>query len=277
MSLLTGSESMKSEASLASVNQDNVIRLEGVGVRYRIASERVATFKEYMIRRFQGKIALGDFWALRQIDLNIDKGEMIGLIGPNGAGKSTLLKLIARVMRPTEGRVWVKGVVAPLLEFGAGFHPDLTGRENIFLNGALLGFTNDEMQEKFDRIVDFAELWEFIDVPVRNYSSGMAARLGFAIATDIDPDILILDEVLSVGDESFQRKSLTKMENFRHYGATIILVSHNLETILEMCQRAVWLDHGQIKMIGAADQIVTAYRDAQEPVDGSEDQPPNEA
>ena len=268
---------MKSEASLASVNQDNVIRLEGVGVRYRIASERVATFKEYMIRRFQGKIALGDFWALRQIDLNIDKGEMIGLIGPNGAGKSTLLKLIARVMRPTEGRVWVKGVVAPLLEFGAGFHPDLTGRENIFLNGALLGFTNDEMQEKFDRIVDFAELWEFIDVPVRNYSSGMAARLGFAIATDIDPDILILDEVLSVGDESFQRKSLTKMENFRHYGATIILVSHNLETILEMCQRAVWLDHGQIKMIGAADQIVTAYRDAQEPVDGPEDEPPYES
>lgn len=248
-----------------------VIRLERVGVRYRIASERVATFKEYMIRRFQGKIALGDFWALRQINLQIEKGEMIGLIGPNGAGKSTLLKLIARVMRPTEGRVWVKGVVAPLLEFGAGFHPDLTGRENIFLNGALLGFTNDEMQEKYDRIVDFAELWEFIDVPVRNYSSGMAARLGFAVATDIDPDILILDEVLSVGDESFQRKSLARMEDFRDRGATIILVSHNMETILEMCDRSVWLDHGKITVVGNTSEVVPAYQEAQASKDESKD------
>jgi len=261
---------MMNEAQTGSVNQDTVIRLEGVGVRYRIASERVATFKEYLIRRFQGKIALGDFWALRQVDLQINKGEMIGLIGPNGAGKSTLLKLIARVMRPTKGRVWVKGVVAPLLEFGAGFHPDLTGRENIFLNGALLGFTNDEMQEKYDRIVDFAELWEFIDVPVRNYSSGMAARLGFAVATDIDPDILILDEVLSVGDEAFQRKSLARMENFRDRGATIILVSHNMDTILEMCHRSVWLDHGQIVMIGESKQVVTSYRDAQGPIEISD-------
>jgi ABC-type polysaccharide/polyol phosphate transport system ATPase subunit len=254
------------------MNEDAVIKLENVGVRYRIASERVATFKEYMIRRFQGKIALGDFWALRQLDLDIFKGEMLGLIGPNGAGKSTLLKLIARVMRPTKGRVWVKGVVAPLLEFGAGFHPDLTGRENIFLNGALLGFTNDEMQEKFDRIVDFAELWEFIDVPVRNYSSGMAARLGFAVATDIDPDILILDEVLSVGDESFQRKSLARMEEFRDHGATIILVSHNMETISDMCHRAVWLDHGQITMVGKAVEVVPAYQAAQLPSEEIEDQ-----
>jgi ABC-type polysaccharide/polyol phosphate transport system ATPase subunit len=251
------------DASIDMMNKEPVIRLEDVGVRYRIASERVATFKEYLIRRFQGKIALGDFWALRQVDLNIFKGEMLGLIGPNGAGKSTLLKLIARVMRPTKGRVWVKGVVAPLLEFGAGFHPDLTGRENIFLNGALLGFTNDEMQEKYDRIVDFAELWEFIDVPVRNYSSGMAARLGFAVATDIDPDILILDEVLSVGDEGFQHKSLARMEEFRDHGATIILVSHNMDTIKEMCHRAVWLDHGQITIVGETSEVVPAYQEAQ--------------
>jgi ABC-2 type transport system ATP-binding protein/lipopolysaccharide transport system ATP-binding protein len=247
------------------MERDTVVKLENVGVRYRIVSERVATFKEYMIRRFQGKIALGDFWALRGVDLDIGKGEMLGLIGPNGAGKSTLLKLVARVMRPTKGRVWVKGVVAPLLEFGAGFHPDLTGRENIFLNGALLGFTNDEMQEKFDRIVDFAELWDFIDVPVRNYSSGMAARLGFAVATDIDPDILILDEVLSVGDESFQHKSLAKMEEFRDHGATIILVSHNMDTISDMCHRAVWLDHGQINMVGETKDVVSAYQEAQVP------------
>lgn len=261
----TGSNLTMDDASLGTVNKETVVRLEQVGVRYRIASERVATFKEYMIRRFQGKIALGDFWALRQVDLSIFKGEMIGLIGPNGAGKSTLLKLIARVMRPTKGRVWVKGVVAPLLEFGAGFHPDLTGRENIFLNGALLGFTNSEMQEKFDRIVDFAELWEFIDVPVRNYSSGMAARLGFAVATDIDPDILILDEILSVGDESFQRKSLSRMREFRDHGATIILVSHNMETISDMCHRAVWLDHGQITMVGESGDVVPAYQEAQLP------------
>ena len=262
MNLRTGSKTIMEDASIDMMNKEPVIRLEDVGVRYRIASERVATFKEYLIRRFQGKIALGDFWALRQVDLNIFKGEMIGLIGPNGAGKSTLLKLIARVMRPTKGRVWVKGVVAPLLEFGAGFHPDLTGRENIFLNGALLGFTNDEMQEKYDRIVDFAELWEFIDVPVRNYSSGMAARLGFAVATDIDPDILILDEVLSVGDEGFQHKSLARMEEFRDHGATIILVSHNMDTIKEMCHRAVWLDHGQITMVGETSEVVPAYQEA---------------
>ena len=275
MSSPTVSESLISQSQEFEI-QEAVVRLEGVGVRYRIASERVATFKEYMIRRFQGKIALGDFWALRKVDLIIHKGETIGLIGPNGAGKSTLLKLIARVMRPTTGRVWVKGVVAPLLEFGAGFHPDLTGRENIFLNGALLGFTNDEMQEKFDRIVDFAELWEFIDVPVRNYSSGMAARLGFAVATDIDPDILILDEVLSVGDESFQRKSLARMKDFRDQGATIILVSHIMETILEMCQRAVWLDHGQVQMIGHTDEVVAAYQDSQGPVDSSDNELPKD-
>ena len=267
--MLTGSSKSMENASRQELNKETVIRLENVGVRYRIASERVATFKEYLIRRFQGKIALGDFWALNQVDLSIFRGEMLGLIGPNGAGKSTLLKLVARVMRPTRGRVWVKGVVAPLLEFGAGFHPDLTGRENIFLNGALLGFTNDQMQEKFDRIVDFAELWEFIDVPVRNYSSGMAARLGFAVATDIDPDILILDEVLSVGDEAFQRKSLARMEEFRTVGATIILVSHNMGTILEMCHRAVWLEHGQIKMVGDAREVVPAYQQAQ--IIGSED------
>ena len=266
------SEPLVSGKSLVPETNEAVIRLENVGVRYRIASERVATFKEYMIRRFQGQIKLGDFWALRQVDLKIYKGEMIGLIGPNGAGKSTLLKLIARVMRPTKGRVLVKGKVAPLLEFGAGFHPDLTGRENIFLNGALLGFTNDQMQEKFDRIVEFAELWEFIDVPVRNYSSGMTARLGFAIATDINPDILILDEVLSVGDEAFQRKSLSRMEGFRHLGATIILVSHNMDPILEMCQRTVWLDHGQVKMVGASGEVVEAYREAQEPTNGSTDE-----
>ena len=242
---------------------EEIIQLEDVGVRYRVASERVSTFKEYMIRRFQGQIKMKDFWALHEVNLNIKRGEMFGLIGPNGAGKSTLLKLVARVMRPTRGRVLVVGNVAPLIEFGAGFHPDLTGRENIFLNGALLGFTNEEMQEKFDRIVDFAELWDFIDVPIRNYSSGMTARLGFAVATDVEPDILIVDEILSVGDESFQRKSFERMTKFRDMGATIILVSHIMETITTLCHRAAWIDQGHIRLIGEVDEVVESYRGSQ--------------
>jgi ABC-2 type transport system ATP-binding protein/lipopolysaccharide transport system ATP-binding protein len=170
-----------------------------------------------------------------------------------------MLKLIARVFKPTSGRVVVRGQVAPLLEFGAGFHPELTGRENIYLNGALMGFSRQEMEEKFEGIVDFAELWDFIDVPLRTYSSGMGARLGFAVATDVEPDILLIDEVLSVGDESFQRKSSARMQEFRDQGATIILVSHVMEMIQSMCSRAAWLDHGQIKAVGKTSEVVQAY------------------
>jgi ABC-type polysaccharide/polyol phosphate transport system ATPase subunit len=216
-----------------------------------------------MIRRIQRKVNMRDFWALDGINLSVFRGEVFGLIGPNGAGKSTLLKLVARVLRPTRGRVLVRGRVAPLLEFGAGFHPDLTGRENVYLNGALLGFSYNEMKAKFDRIVDFAEIWDFIDVPMRNYSSGMWARLGFAVATDVEPDILIVDEILSVGDEAFQRKSFGRMQKFREMGATILLVSHNMDTIAGMCHRAAWLDQGQIRAIGDVDLVIRAYRDNQ--------------
>jgi ABC-type polysaccharide/polyol phosphate transport system ATPase subunit len=204
-----------------------------------------------------------DFWALEDINLNVSKGEVFGLIGPNGAGKSTLLKLVARVLRPTRGRVFVKGRVAPLLEFGAGFHPDLTGRENIFLNGALLGFSYEEMREKFNRIVDFAELWDFIEVPMRNYSTGMWARLGFAVATDVEPDILIVDEVLSVGDEAFQRKSFARMEKFRELGATILFVSHSMDAIAGICHQAAWLEHGHVQAVGEVGEVIQAYRDSQ--------------
>ena len=174
-----------------------------------------------------------------------------------------MLKLIARVFRPTAGRVVVTGKVAPLLEFGAGFHPELTGRENIYLNGALMGFSHREMEGKLEGIVDFAELWDFIDVPLRTYSSGMNARLGFAVATDVQPDILLIDEVLSVGDESFKRKSSARMQKFRDRGATIILVSHDMEMIQKMCNRAAWLDHGRLKVIGAANEVIQAYRGGQ--------------
>lgn len=239
------------------------VRLENVGVCYRVSSERVSSFKEYVIRRAQGKISYREFWALRQVNLSINKGEVLGLIGHNGAGKSTMLKLIARVLRPTEGRVIVRGKVAPLLEYGAGFHADLSGRENVYLNGAILGFTQQEMEAKFDRIVDFAELRDFIDVPMRNYSSGMWARLGFAVATDVQPDVLIIDEVLSVGDEAFQRKSAGRMQEFRDNGATILFVSHNMSSIEMMCHRVAWIDHGLVKAVGDVNEVIGAYRQSQ--------------
>lgn len=236
-----------------------MIRLDNVSVHYRVAQERIGTFKEYAIRWLKGQIHHQSFRALDNISLDVKKGEVFGLIGKNGAGKSTLLKLVARVLRPTTGRVWVKGRVAPLLEVGAGFHPELTGRENIYLNGAMLGFSRHEMDARFDRIVDFAELGDFIDAPLRTYSSGMWARLGFAVATDAQPEVLIVDEVLSVGDEAFQRKSFERIQSFREQGATILLVSHNMDAIESMCQRALWLDHGKVAALDSAQSVVSQY------------------
>ena len=263
MSLHTVSDSQILEKRVANSEVLETVRLENVGVCYQVSSERVSSFKEYVIRRAQGKISFREFWALREVSLSIKRGEVLGLIGHNGAGKSTLLKLIARVLRPTEGRVIVRGQVAPLLEYGAGFHADLSGRENIFLNGAILGFTRQEMEEKFNRIVDFAELWDFIDVPMRNYSSGMWARLGFAVAADVQPDVLIIDEVLSVGDEAFQRKSTGRMLEFRDKGATILFVSHNMSSIELMCHRVVWIDHGHVRADGDVHDVIDAYRKSQ--------------
>ncbi len=262
MNLPIVSDRQKTEVATLS-DRDEIVRLENVSVRYRVPSERIGTFKEYIIRRLQRKIRHQSFLALKDVYLSVRKGEVFGIIGNNGAGKSTLLKLVARVLHPTEGRVWVKGRVAPLLEFGAGFHPELTGRENVFLNGALLGFTHKQMEEKFDRIVDFAELWDFIDAPLRTYSSGMWARLGFAVATDVEPDVLIVDEVLAVGDESFQRKSAARMQEFRDKGVSILLVSHNMQVIKSMCRRAAWLDHGEIKFLGQSSEAIKAYRQDQ--------------
>jgi lipopolysaccharide transport system ATP-binding protein len=241
------------------ISPDDIIRLDNVSVHYHVAQERIGTFKEYAIRWLKGQIHHQNFRALDNISLDVKRGEVFGLIGKNGAGKSTLLKLVARVLRPTTGRVWVKGRVAPLLEVGAGFHPELTGRENIYLNGAMLGFTRREMDAKFERIVAFAELGDFIDAPLRTYSSGMWARLGFAVATDTQPEVLIVDEVLSVGDEAFQRKSFERIQSFREQGATILLVSHNLDAIESMCQRAVWLDHGKVAALDSAQSVVSQY------------------
>ncbi|MCL4487312.1 MAG: ABC transporter ATP-binding protein [Chloroflexi bacterium] len=249
-----------SEPVLELSTSANAVAIEHVSVRYRVPREQLGTFKEYAIRRLQRRIHHEEFWALRDVSFAVGRGEVVGIIGPNGAGKSTLMKVIARVLRPTAGRVVVRGNVAPLLEFGAGFHPELTGRENVFLNGVLLGFTRNEMRAKFDQIVDFAELWDFIDAPLRTYSTGMVARLGFAIATDIKPDILIVDEALSVGDESFQRKSAARMTAFCDQGATILLVTHNMPSILSMCRRVLWLDHGAVRSEGDVSQVVSEYK-----------------
>jgi lipopolysaccharide transport system ATP-binding protein len=236
------------------------IRLHGVSVRYRVPTEPVSTLKEHAIRLLHGRRnEYREFMALNGIDLDVRRGEALGIIGRNGAGKSTLLKVISRILRPTSGHVWVRGTVAPLIELGAGFHPELTGRENVFMNGAMLGFSHREMEARFGSIVDFAELWDFIDAPLRTYSSGMMTRLGFAVASDVDPDILIIDEVLSVGDESFQQKCLTRMETFRKRGTTILFVSHALDAVERLCDRAVWMDQGEVRHSGDVDETTEAY------------------
>ncbi len=242
--------------------REAVIRLENVYVRYRLPRERIASIKDYAIRRVKGQLVFDEFWALKGVSLDVRKGETLGIIGPNGAGKSTLLKLVARVLRPTRGRVWVRGWVAPLLELGAGFDQELTGRENVFLNSAILGHRQADTAERFDRIVDFAGIRDFIDLPLRTYSTGMVTRLGFAVATDVQPDVLILDEVLAVGDAEFQRKSTKRLEELRRRGEAILLVSHSLESIKKLCHRVAWLDHGELKAIGPPDEVTEAYRRA---------------
>lgn len=248
-----------SDAAQSAGRDAIAIRLENIAVRYRVPHERITTLKEQAIRWVQRRIQYDEFWALQGVNLQVRRGEVLGIIGRNGAGKSTLLKVISRVLRPTQGRVQVRGRVAPLLEFGAGFHPELTGRENVFLNGALLGFSHAEMQAKFDQIVDFAELWDFIDAPLRTYSSGMIARLGFAVASDVNPDILIVDELLSVGDTAFQQKSAERISEFHKNGVTILFVSHDLDAIRNLCDQAIWLNQGQVVASGATDEVVEAY------------------
>lgn len=239
--------------------ENTAISLEGVSVNYRLPNESINTFKEYAIRLLQGKIKHQTFSALNKIDLNVKKGEIFGIIGRNGAGKSTLLKVISKVLIPTEGRVWIKGIISPLLQLGAGFHPELTGRENIYLNATLLGHKRAAVEEKLQEIIDFAEIGSFIEAPLRTYSSGMQARLGFSVATAWHPDILILDEVLSVGDSAFQEKCFKRMTGFRDSGSTVLMVSHSIDQIRKNCQRAMWLDHGEVKALGNAEKVSDAY------------------
>lgn len=242
---------------------EDAIRLEKISVRYRLPGERFHSFKEYAIRLLQGRVKFKEFNALQDISLQIRKGEIFGIIGNNGAGKSTLLKVISRVLIPTLGRVWIKGKVTPMLELGAGFHPELTGRENVFLNGTILGHSHREIEEHMDEIIEFSELGTYIDAPLRTFSSGMHARLGFAASTTWQPDILILDEVLSVGDESFRRKCEIRMKGFRNGKTTSILVSHSMDSVQSLCERVAWLDHGVLRVVGPAGKVIAEYRQAQ--------------
>jgi ABC-type polysaccharide/polyol phosphate transport system ATPase subunit len=235
------------------------IALTGVTVAYRIPKEAVQSFKEYAIRKLQGRIEHGELVALRDATLTVAHGERVGVIGPNGAGKSTLFRVIARVRRPSQGRVVVRGRVAPLLELGLGFHGELTGRENVVLHGAVMGHSRPDMERRMDSIAAFAELEPFLDAPLRTYSTGMAARLAFAVATDVDPDILLVDEALAVGDERFQAKCHERMGGFHARGKTFLLVSHSLEEIVSNCARAIWISGGRIMRDGPSAEVCAAY------------------
>jgi ABC-2 type transport system ATP-binding protein len=244
---------------------NNMIDIEHVTMRFDMGIEKGLSFKQLFInffdpkKRKELKKVKTKFEALKDVSFHVEKGEVVGLIGSNGAGKSTLLKIVSGVMKPTEGKVTVRGNIAPMIELGAGFDMELTARENIYLNGAILGFSKDFLDSKFDDIVEFSELKEFIDVPIKNFSSGMTAKLAFSIATIVDPEVLIVDEILSVGDIKFQEKSRNKMMSMINGGTTVLYVSHSIETIKELCNKVIWLEHGEIKMVGDADEVCNAY------------------
>lgn len=238
---------------------DTMIEINDVSMRFRMANDRISSLKEFAVRAIKRKIQYTEFEALKNVTFDVKKGEVVGIIGHNGAGKSTLLKVISGILKPTDGQVKVFGNIAPMLELGSGFDFDMTGKENIFLNGAILGYSEEYINSKYDEIVSFSEIGQFIDVPIRNYSSGMVARLAFSIATLVVPEILIVDEVLSVGDADFQEKSKKRMIELMGGGTTVLFVSHSIAQIREMCSRVVWLEHGQVIMIGNADEVCKAY------------------
>lgn len=242
------------------MERQEVIKVDHVSMKFNLSSEKFDSFKEYVIKSIKGQVSVEAFWALKDVSFQVYKGDSVGLIGLNGSGKSTMLKTIAGVLKPTQGTVTVSGSVAPLIELGAGFDMDLTARENVFLNGALLGYTREEMTRHYDDIVKFSELENFMNVPVKNFSSGMVSRLAFAIATIGVPDILIVDEVLSVGDFRFQEKCENRIHAMMKEGTTILFVSHSIDQVQKICNKIVWLDHGVVKRFGDAEEICNEYR-----------------
>ncbi len=240
----------------------DIIEVKNVTMRFNLAEEKTDTIKEYILKLLRGKLRFNEFFALKDVSFNIKRGDSVALIGVNGSGKSTMLKIIAGVMYPTKGSVTVNGSIAPLIELGAGFDMDLTARENIYLNGAVLGYDRDFMNQHFDEIMDFSELWNFVDVPVKNFSSGMIARLGFAIATIVKADILVVDEILAVGDFKFQQKCKERMAELMAGGTTLLFVSHSGEQVKELCEKAIWIDHGELKAYGPTEEVFMQYEEA---------------
>lgn len=237
----------------------NIIEVKDVEMHFNMNKEKIDSLKEYVIKLAKRQLMYEDFVALDKVSVDVKKGEVFGIIGYNGSGKSTLLKAIAGILKPTSGSIKVYGTIAPLIELGAGFDLDLTARENIFLNGSVLGFSKKTISDKFDEIVEFSELRDFLDVPMKNYSSGMVARIGFSVATMVRSDILIVDEILSVGDMLFQQKCEQRINALMQGGTTVLIVSHSLEQIRRLCSRVLWLDHGKIKMLGDTKTVCDAY------------------
>ena len=236
-----------------------MIKANHITVSYRMSHDKIQSIKEYLVAMLKRKLKYEEFHALKDVSFEIKKGEVVGIVGNNGAGKSTLLKVISGILRPTHGSVEVSGNVVPMLELGSGFDFDLTGRENVFLNGSILGYSENFLKSKYNEIVEFSELGDFIDIPMRNYSSGMIMRLAFSIASMVSPDILIVDEILAVGDAAFQEKSYARMTELMSHGTTVLLVSHNIDQIRSLCDRVVWLDHGTVVAVGDTQEICDRY------------------
>lgn len=241
---------------------EKIITINNVSMRFRMANDRITSIKEFVVQKIKGNLKYAEFEALKNISFDVEKGEVLGIIGHNGAGKSTLLKIVSGILTPTEGRVSVHGNIAPMLELGSGFDFEMTGRENIFLNAAVLGYSEEFIKQKYDSIVEFSEISKFIDCPLRNYSSGMVARLAFSIATVVEPEILIVDEVLAVGDADFQEKSRKRMLEMMSGGTTVLFVSHSIEQIRTMCSKVVWIEHGELQMFGPANEVCDAYENS---------------
>ncbi len=238
---------------------NEVVLVENVSMTFRLDQNRVQSLKEFIVKRLSHQMKYREFSALKDVSFTVEKGDVVGIIGRNGSGKSTILKCIAGIYKPTSGRITARGNIVPMLELGSGFDMEMTGQENIFLNGAILGYSEDFLKDKYDEIVVFSELGDFIYEPIRTYSSGMLMRLAFSIATVVNPEILIVDEILSVGDAQFQEKSQARMNELMGGGTTVFFVSHNIEQIKEMCNKVAWLSHGELKMFGAVEPICSAY------------------
>ncbi len=243
------------------MQSENVIQVKDVSIQFRLYKEQVNSLKEYMIRKMTRKLQYENFWALKNVSFDVKKGEAVAIVGKNGSGKSTMLKIVSGVMQPTFGTLDIRGTIAPMIELGAGFDFELTARENIFLNGAILGYPKDMLEENLDEIISFAELEKFQDVPIKNYSSGMVTRLGFSIATIYKPDILIVDEILSVGDFRFQAKCEERIQKMREQGTTLLLVSHSTEQVKRVCDRAILLSNGNKILDGDTEEVCNLYLD----------------